>query len=417
MIRYSAKFLAYKRRGYADKGVSIRMRITLRSQKPIDIATGYIIPIEHWDATSQQCVNTPQASEVNATLALWLSTLNNVMARYELIEKRTPTRGEVKDLFNDLVGRATPLTRSLDAPLDLFPAFDKFVSTMGKRNTWTTSTYQKFAALRKHLEHYDHLLCFATLSERKLQGYVDYLLAQGMRNTTIAKNLAFLRWYLRWAAFEGYYEGHLHDTFKPKLRTPSDKEIIYLTRDELHRMETHTFTPMQRSLEQVRDVFLFCCYSGLRYSDVATLQRSDIKDDNICVVTHKTRDSLRIELNKHTRAILDKYAHLHGKALPVISNVKMNSRLKQLGMVVGIDAPTRIVYFHGTERVEYVVPKWQLLTTHVARRTFVVTALQLGIPAEVIMRWTGHSRYDAMKPYVAIVDELKQKAMERFDEL
>jgi integrase len=75
------------------------------------------------------------------------------------------------------------------------------------------------------------------------------------------------------------------------------------------------------------------------------------------------------------------------------------------------------VYFQGHERHEQVFPKWALLTTHCGRRTFVVTALQLGIPSEVIMKWTGHSDMKAMKPYMAIVDELKAKAMERFNNL
>ena len=103
--------------------------------------------------------------------------------------------------------------------------------------------------------------------------------------------------------------------------------------------------------------------------------------------------------------------------MPVISKVKMNARLKILGQVCGIDEPIRIVYFQGNERIEQVMPKWALLTTHCGRRTFVVTALQLGIPSEVIMKWTGHADMKAMKPYMAIVDELKERAMSRFNDL
>lgn len=199
-----------------------------------------------------------------------------------------------------------------------------------------------------------------------------------------------------------------------------NKEIIYLTRDEISRLESLEFAATQQSLARVRDVFLFCCFTGLRYSDVAKLKRTDIKDGFFDVVTQKTHDGLRIELNDHAQAILDKYRNDNIKgdlALPVISNVKMNAQLKVLGQVCGIDEPTRIVYFQGHERHEQVFPKWALLTTHCGRRTFVVTALQLGIPSEVIMKWTGHSDMKAMKPYMAIVDELKAKAMERFNKL
>ena len=95
----------------------------------------------------------------------------------------------------------------------------------------------------------------------------------------------------------------------------------------------------------------------------------------------------------------------------------MNEHLKRLGQVAKLEEPTRVVYFKGNVRHEEVYPKWSLLTTHCGRRTFVVTALQLGIPVEVIMRWTGHSSFEAMKPYAKIVDELKEKSMSRFDKL
>ena len=155
----------------------------------------------------------------------------------------------------------------------------------------------------------------------------------------------------------------MQDTFKPKLKGTdgNSKEIIYLTQDEIKILENHQFLPMQAALERVRDVFLFCCFTGLRYSDVAKLKRSDIKDGFIVVVTKKTVDGLRIELNKHSQAILDKYKDMKfpkDLALPIISNVKMNARLKILGQVCGIDEPTRIVYFQGGVRHEEVFPKW-----------------------------------------------------------
>ena len=93
----------------------------------------------------------------------------------------------------------------------------------------------------------------------------------------------------------------------------------------------------------------------------------------------------------------------------------MNDHLKIMGSVIGIDDPIRIVYFIGNNRYEEVYPKYELLTTHCGRRTFIVNALFLGIAAEVVMSWTGHSDYESMKPYVAIVDSLKEKSMSLFN--
>ena len=82
----------------------------------------------------------------------------------------------------------------------------------------------------------------------------------------------------------------------------------------------------------------------------------------------------------------------------------MNRYLKEIGRLAGLDEQVKKVWFVGSVRHENNQPKWQLLTTHVARRTFVVNALYLGISPSVIMQWTGHSKYETMKPYIAIVD-------------
>ena len=422
-IKRKIKFILHKRKTGQAHNLAIRLRITLHGERPLDFPFGQNIDADDWDAaTGRALPSSPNADDINRTIDEWTSVCNEIFARYELIEKRVPTPGEIKDLFNDMVGCKTQLNDTLPSPDEnFFKVFDMFTREMGKKNQWMNATFEKFSSLRHHIATYDAKLSFPSLTEQKMQGYVDSLLRKDMRNTTIAKNLAFFRWFLRWAHRKGYYQGNLHETFKPKMKgVDGNKEIIYLTRDEIARLESWQFTPTQSSLARVRDVFLFCCFTGLRYSDVAKLKRTDIKDGFFDVVTQKTHDGLRIELNDHAKAILDKYKDddiKDGLALPVISNVKMNARLKILGQVCGIDEPIRIVYFQGNERIEQVMPKWALLTTHCGRRTFVVTALQLGIPSEVIMKWTGHADMKSMKPYMAIVDELKEQAMSLFNNL
>ena len=97
------------------------------------------------------------------------------------------------------------------------------------------------------------------------------------------------------------------------------------------------------------------------------------------------------ELNDHSKAILEKYKDVHFEnhmALPVISNQKMNDYLK-----------------------------YALLSAHAGRKTFICNALALGIPAPVVMKWTGHSDYKAMKPYIDIADDIRANAMNKFNQL
>ena len=199
---------------------------------------------------------------------------------------------------------------------------------------------------------------------------------------------------------------------------PEKSHISYMAGTE--PIKDYAVPKNKAHLERVKDVFLFCCFTGLRYSDVFNLKRSDIKENHIEITTVKTSDSLVIELNNHSRLILEKYAHVafeHDKALPVISNQKMNDQLKELTELAEIKEPVRETYFKGNKRMDEVKPKYKLISTHAGRRTFICNALSLGIQPQVVMKWTGHSDYKAMKPYIDIADDIKASAMEKFNSI
>lgn len=399
------------------------MRVTLKGERPFDFSLGFNADLDKWDAGAERAIETGtpeqqrQAREANRTIEEYGADINEVFDRYELLEKRMPTPQEVKDLFNDMRGKSKYVFFEEG---NFFHVFDLFVRDTGVKNQWSKETYTKFSALKKDLETFSPKISFGEINDGALQLFVQYLTKKNLKNTTIDGKLTFVKWFLRWSSHNGYYLGKSHETFRPKIKGSdgSFKEIIYLSREEIKKLQGHQFKKGEKHLEQVRDVLLFCCFTGLRYSDVYKLTRADIKNDNIKIVTQKTADGLIIELNKYSKEILDKYKDEDlpkNKALPVISNQKMNEYLKALGQLCGLDEPQRIVYFVGNTRHEEVYPKWALLTTHCGRRSFVVNALQLGIPAEVVMKWTGHSDYDAMKPYLKIVDELKKREMSKFD--
>lgn len=125
-------------------------------------------------------------------------------------------------------------------------------------------------------------------------------------------------------------------------------------------------------------------------------------------------------MNNHSKTILEKYKNIafqERKVLPVISNQRMNTYLKELAEFAEINEPAPETYYNGNERIDVVTPKYALLSTHAARRTFICNALSLGIPANVVMKWTGHSDYKAMKPYIDIADDIEANAMSKFNQL
>ena len=408
------------------ENVPIRMRVNFASKR-IEFTTGYRIDSAKWDADKQRVKNgcsnklKQSASEINASLLEYYTEIQSIFKRFE-VEDVMPTPEQIKEAFNALHKPVSeePKPKKEALPCDFFQVFDDFVEDCGRQSNWTDSTFEKFAAVKNHLTNFREGLTFEFFDERGLNDYVGYLRdVKEMRNTTIGKQLSFLKWFLRWAFKKGVHQNNAYDSYKPKLKS-TQKKIIFLTWDELNRLREFKIPSNKQALERVRDVFLFQCFTGLRYSDVFNLRRSDIKDDHIEVTTVKTSDSLIIELNNYSKAILDKYkdvAFEDNKVLPVITNQKMNDYLKELAEMAGIDEPIRQTYYKGNERIDEVTPKYALLGTHAGRRTFICNALALGIPPQVVMKWTGHSDYKAMKPYIDIADDIKANAMSKFNQL
>lgn len=407
------------------ENVPIRMRVIFAGKR-IELTTGYRIDVAKWDSAKERVKNgttnklDQSASEINSDLLRYYTEMQEVFKEFE-VQNTMPTMDDVKEAFNLRLNPIKEDELKSDKPTVSFKeAFNKFVKECGKQNNWTKSTYEKFSAVKNHLKSFNPEISFECFDENGLNNYVDFLrISKDMRNSTISKQLGFLKWFLRWSLKKGYHNNSAYDGFKPKLKT-TQKKVIFLSWDELNQLRNYEIPEQKQYLERVRDVFLFCCFTGLRYSDVFNLRRSDIKENHIEVTTVKTADSLIIELNNHSKAIFEKYKNIafqDQKVLPVISNQRMNTYLKELAELAEINEPVRETYYKGNERIDVVTPKYTLLSTHAARRTFICNALSLGIPANVVMKWTGHSDYKAMKPYIDIADDIKANAMSKFNQL
>jgi len=404
------------------ENVPIRMRVIYYGQR-VEFTTGYRIDVAKWDADKQRVKNgcsnklKQSASEINADLLKYYTNIQEIFKEFE-VKDTVPTPQHLKDAFNERYKQSAPEPPKEAVAFE--KAFKQFIKECSIQNSWGNATHEKFAAVKNHLDDFDKNLSFEALTESKLMGYVNYLRTKlDMRNTTIDKQISYLKWFLRWSTKKGYNNNRAFEDFKPKLKS-TKKKVIFLTWKELNQLRDCVIPETKKYLERVRDVFLFSCFSGLRHSDIYNLRRSDIKENYIEVTTIKTADSLIIDLNNHSKAILDKYKDVHfenDKALPVISNQKMNDYLKELAELAEINEPVRETYYKGNERIDETTPKYALLGTHAGRRTFICNALSLGIPPQVVMKWTGHNDYKAMKPYIDIADDIRANAIDKFNQL
>ena len=421
IIKRNCIFLLDKEKSKSD--AKLRYRIKWNGNT-VSFNVGYRVDIDKWSPDGQRCKNNTthsikkvHSSVINKTIQSYEDICDNIFFIFEQKEI-IPTPDEFKDEFNQRLGKKVKRQRTL------FEYHTEFMIEQGKESQWEESTYKEHRTIQRRLKDFAPDLEFEDLTKQGLSMFVDYMHTvpinskkKGLKNSSIRKNLDNLKWFLRWATEKGYNKELSFTTFQPKLKEVKNT-VVYLTWDEL--MLIYNFTPSSTisNLEKVKDVFCFCCFTSLRYSDVANLKRSNVFEDYILVTTIKTYDTLRIELNKYSKAILEKYKdeeYENNLALPVISNQKMNDGLKELGELCGINEPVSITYYKGSERIDEVYKKYELLTTHCGRRTFISNAIMLGIPPEVVMKWTGHEDYRTMKPYIAIADKEKKNAMDLFN--
>jgi len=204
-----------------------------------------------------------------------------------------------------------------------------------------------------------------------------------LRQATVYRSIQRVKKIIQFAIAENYIKKdpfHLYKNKKYKT------VIVYLTHEELKRFEKHTFSQIR--LQQVQDLFIFCCYTGLAYTEMTTLTTNNIAvgfDGNewIQMIRKKTNRAISIPVLPKAKEILEKYDN----ELPKISNQKFNSYLKEISALLSID---------------------KKLTHHIARKTFATTVLLYNnVPMEIVSELLGHSNMNITQAHYGKVVQRK----------
>ncbi|MBQ3690177.1 MAG: tyrosine-type recombinase/integrase [Bacteroidales bacterium] len=321
-----------------------------------------------------------------------------------------------KDLKTAFVSDFRGKGGNVDKTGGILALFDRFYIETAKLKGWVDNTCKKYSSLRSKLARYE--ITAADFNADFFNVFVGDEIKNGLKNTTIRKDVILLKSFGRWL-FENDFIKEDLSRFSVRLKWSggNNKAVVFLEWSEVKALLSAADGSLSGTIELTVDMFLFSCFTGLRFSDVRGLRVSDIKNGKIYVVTKKTSDSLEIELNKYSTKIFEKYKSVtpDGFLFPPVSIQLANRNLKAIFLRLGLSRAVKKISFSGSERSERVVPLCEAISFHAGRRTFVVECLRRGISPSVIMKWTGHSDYSAMKPYIAIVDTLKASEMSKFN--
>ena len=439
----------------------IRTSISIRGtrlQKPI----GYSVLPSAWD----QSIDEVAVGFVNSKGQTWrhinrrIANLKSHFADYDLDLYDKPTEKDLRIQFELALNKKDPREQAqakaeekvekrkrgrprkddtvaglpAATPKTMEQYLDAFIRESSIVNSWSDATVRMVTSFKNHLLKFKKAKTFEYFDRDGLNAFVIYLREEGsMQENSVRKQYKNLLWFMNWALRKGYTKENTIQNYKPKFKL-ADKPVIFLDEDELMTVYNYKIPKNGEkvklrdykgneyekeveeagALEKTRDMFCFCCFTSLRYSDMAELRKSNIDGDIMHITTQKTHDSLDIDLQPQAKAILAKYKDLPGdKALPVISNQKMNQYLKWLCEFCGINKPVTETCYRNGRRETQVFPKWAKIGTHAGRRTFICYALATGVPPDVVMKWTGHSDYKSMKPYIEVATSTKSDAMKK----
>ena len=332
----------------------------------------------------------------------------NTAADYELHEKITAKLSRIEKicLQNPTVNN-TELKTLLKQPV-IEESFwqDTLVFLEFIKNTGTSLRYTRYKDILAKLKIIDSDLTWATIDMKLYDKIIAYYHEKEYAINYRARQIKYMKTFFNWGANRGYLTNYSYKNFKSQ---SVETEVLFLTEAELEAIAIKEMPSSK--LDRTRDLFVFMCYTGLRHSDAVSIMPVHIQGKFIQKTTVKTSDpNLIIPLVGHAFRLVQKY---EGN-LPKISSQKMNDYLSEVGEIAKVNTPTETIQFKTTGQVSKTVPKYKLITSKMARKTFVTLSLAKGIPAEVIMSMTGHKKHEVMRKYLKVTNTLKFNEMNKW---
>ena len=385
-MKSTFKVLFYLKKGSEKKNgeVMIMARITIDGKLCQFSKKQSILP-ENWNIAAGKAKG-KDAGRINALLEDIKASLNNIYHE----QQRRDNYVTAEKVKNEFLGHS----EKHETILDLFKKHNDDVKQLVGISK-TIATYRKYEVTRRHLAEFiqsKYNISDIAINEITPMFITDFELY--LRTTckcsynTTAKFMQFFKRIILIARNNGILIGDPFANYKIRLEKV---DRGYLTEDEIKIILKKKM--VSERLENVRDLFIFSCFTGLAFSDIHGLRKEHIVEDSngvrwIRKGRQKTKIMCNIPLMEVPLKILEKYStneycRKHGVLFPVLCNQKMNACLKELADICGIK---------------------KTLTTHVARHTFATFALANGVSIESVAKMLGHTNVQMTRHYARVLD-------------
>ncbi len=362
-----------------DVKAPIYMQITC-DRKTTKRAIGYELFAKEWDSEKERAKHN---HAVNSKINQLQQKLTDLQYAWEK-EPQNLSVSEIADL----------LFKDKQNSTNLLEYFENRMESENARGILSHGTYKHYKSCLKSLKafintHYNKKeISLNRIDLKFIEEFDTYLVKQNLGRNTINSNYhKKLKTTLSGAFKHSLIEKNPYENFKLKQESTIRS---YLTEDELVKIQSYNFKS-NLSLDKVRDLFVFSCYTGLRFSDAQDLKPKDVQcsDGNYFIYRKqkKTNEIVHIPLNQIAVGILDKYDNderkIKHKLLPQISNQKLNAYIKMVGELLGID---------------------KILTHHVARHTYATILINNGVNLSAVQKVLGHQSIRTTQLYAKMLN-------------
>lgn len=321
--------------------------------------------------------------------------LNFIKSQLEFLCREAEVTNDSLSEFRDKVVaaiNATPVKkREQRKPETLFlPYFNRWAkteTTKSKMNRYKTYTYnvlvEYFGDKEPTFDDIDYTFC---------EDFIEWMSnTKNLCANTRGSHVKFVK-----AAMNEAHKNKLHQNteFKTFRKEAEQVDAVYLTNEEVTKVAN---LPLCGSYGIARDLFILGCHTGMRFSDYSRLSMKDISDGVIHFITQKCKAPVDLPAHPRVIDILTK----HGGEAPKLSGQKFNVYIKQVCKEAGIDETVLVRKSGKHVRCE----KWELVSSHTARRTGLTNMYKAGIPTYRCMMISGHKTEHVFLTYLRITQE------------
>lgn len=416
-----AKINYYLRNNKAKSPTPIILYIHYKSVR-FKFPTNETIDPKFWDSDKQEVKrikNFPTHPEFNIRLRNIKTLAENLLREYQNDnENQSPTPEQFTEIVRN---KLNPPPES--KKLDLFDFCKEYLKECETRlneksgKPISKNTILVYKQAFRELEGFktkfykNRPFDFENIDYYFYTQFQKYLIVDKNYSTnTVGKHTKTLKSFF----LEAQARGLMPNFVSRKFKSVSEKtDAIYLDVEELKTLFYLDLTDNPK-LERVRDLFIVGTWSGLRFSDFTKIKAENIKNGFIEKQTQKTNETVVIPIHKHVEAIISRYKGKTPNSLPKpLSNQKMNDYLKELGEIAEINEIVTQTFTKGGIQVSVSKPKYKLITTHTARRSFATNQYLAGFPSISIMKLTGHQTEKAFMKYIKVTPREHAQSLKR----